>query len=92
MTRATSSLPKVRSRRRTTASWLQQRGVVFMACHNTIWEVAERLYDAERNPDHLGIHAIAAELTNHLVPDVVLTPGMVATVVKLQQFGFAYSR
>jgi intracellular sulfur oxidation DsrE/DsrF family protein len=71
---------------------LQRRGVVFMACHNTIWEVAERLYDAERNPDHLGIHAIAAELTNHLVPDVVLTPGMVATVVKLQQFGFAYSR
>ena len=71
---------------------LQRRGVVFMACHNTIWEVAERLYDAERNPDHLGIHAIAAELTNHLIPDIVLTPGMVATVVKLQQFGFAYSR
>jgi len=92
MTRATSSLPKVRSRRRTTASWLQQRGVVFMACHNTIWELSERLVGVEENPDHLAVDAIAAELTNHLIPDVVLTPGMVATLVKFQQSGFAYSR
>jgi hypothetical protein len=31
-------------------------------------------------------------LTDHLMPDVVLTPGTVATLVKLQQAGFAYSR
>ena len=71
---------------------LRRRGVVFMACHNTIWELAERLVGAEQNPDHLAVDAIAAELTNHLIPDVVLTPGMVATLVKLQQSGFAYSR
>jgi hypothetical protein len=71
---------------------LQRRGVVFMACHNTIWELSERLVGAEQNPDHLAVDAIAAELTNHLIPDVVLTPGMVATLVKLQQSGFAYSR
>jgi hypothetical protein len=71
---------------------LQRRGVVFMACHNAIWEVAEKLVGAGQNPDHLAIEAIAAELTNHLIPEVVLTPGIVATLVKLQQAGFVYSR
>jgi ABC-type molybdate transport system substrate-binding protein len=58
---------------------LQRRGVVFMACHNAIWEVAERLIDADQNPDHCPVEAITAELTNHLIPHVVLTPGIVAT-------------
>jgi hypothetical protein len=71
---------------------LQRRGVVFMACHNAIWELAERLSAAGQNPDHLGVDGIAAELANHLIPDVVLTPGAVATVVHLQQAGFAYTR
>jgi hypothetical protein len=71
---------------------LQRRGVVFMACHNAIWEVAERLVGAGQNPDHLSVDAVATELTNHLIPAVVLTPGIVATLVKLQQAGFAYSR
>jgi len=52
---------------------LQRRGAVFMACHNAIWEHAERLRNAEQNPDHLAVEAIAAELTNHLIPNVVLT-------------------
>jgi hypothetical protein len=71
---------------------LQRRGAVFMACHNTIWENAERLVASGQNPDHLAVDAVAAELTNHLVPDVVLTPGMVATLAKLQHSGFAYAR
>jgi hypothetical protein len=72
---------------------LQRRGVVFMACHNAIWEVAERLSGgAGQNPEQLPIDRIAAELTNHLIPDVVLTPGIVATLVKTQQAGFAYNR
>jgi hypothetical protein len=71
---------------------LQRRGVVFMACHNAIWEHAERLSAAGQNPDHLPLDRIAAELANHLIPDVVLTPGAVATLVNLQQAGFAYSR
>ena len=29
---------------------LQRRGVVFMACHNSIWEVTERLIAADVNP------------------------------------------
>jgi hypothetical protein len=71
---------------------LQRRGVVFMACHNAIWEVAERLAASEQNSEHRSVDAIATDLTNHLIPDVVLTPGIVATLVKLQQAGFAYSR
>jgi hypothetical protein len=71
---------------------LQRRGVVFMACHNAIWELAESLAASGQNPDHLTVDKIAAELSNHLIPDVVLTPGAVATLVNLQQAGFAYSR
>jgi intracellular sulfur oxidation DsrE/DsrF family protein len=71
---------------------LQRRGVVFMACHNAIWEHAERLAATGPNPDNLSVDKIAAELANHLVSDVVLTPGAVATLVNLQQAGFAYSR
>jgi hypothetical protein len=71
---------------------LQRRGVVFMACHNAIWEHAERLSATGPNPDDLSVDKIAAELANHLIPDVILTPGAVATLVNLQQAGFAYSR
>jgi hypothetical protein len=71
---------------------LQRRGVVFMACSNAIYELAERLHAASQNPDNLPVGGIAAELANHLVPDVVLTPGAVATLVNLQQAGFAYTR
>jgi hypothetical protein len=71
---------------------LQRRGVVFMACSNAIFELAERLSAAGQNPDSLPVGGIAAELANHLIPDVVLTPGAVATLVNLQQAGFAYTR
>ena len=33
---------------------------------------------------------VAAELTNHLLEGVVLTPGAVATIPELQQVGFHY--
>jgi hypothetical protein len=71
---------------------LQRRGAVFMACHNAIWEIAERLISVGQNPDHLGVDRLSAELTNHLIPDVVLTPGIVATLGKAQQAGFTYVR
>jgi intracellular sulfur oxidation DsrE/DsrF family protein len=69
---------------------LQERGVVFMACHNAIWEVAEKILAKNINPDSLSHEAMAAELTNHLVDGVVLTPGIVATLLELQQAGFHY--
>ncbi|SHL73888.1 hypothetical protein SAMN05444159_6693 [Bradyrhizobium lablabi] len=69
---------------------LQSRGVVFMACHNAIWEVTGKLLAKGVNPDRLSHEAVAAELTNHLIDGVVLTPGIVATIPELQQAGFRY--
>jgi hypothetical protein len=71
---------------------LQRRGVVFLACHNAIWELASRLVTADQNPDHLSVDAAAADLSNHLIPNVVLTPGMVPTLINLAQAGFVYTR
>ena len=70
---------------------LQRRGAVFFACHNSLWEVAARLIREGTNPDNLSIEALAAELTNHLIPDAVLTPGAVSALLELQQAGFQYA-
>jgi hypothetical protein len=69
---------------------LQSRGVVFMACHNAIWEMTGKLLEKGVNPDRLSHEAIAAEFTNHLIDGAVLTPGIVATIPELQQAGFHY--
>jgi hypothetical protein len=71
---------------------LQQRGAVFMGCHNSIWEVTEKLIAADVNPDKLSHEAMAAELTNHFVPGVVLTPGMVGTLPELAAAGFSFAK
>jgi hypothetical protein len=70
---------------------LQRRGVVFLACHNAIWEFAERLIATEVNPDELSHDALAADLTNHLIAGVVLTPGIAGTLAELQRDGFNYA-
>lgn len=69
---------------------LMDRGVVFMACHLALWELSGKLIKAGANPDHLSHGAMAAEMTNHLAPGVVLTPGMVATIPEFQQVGYHY--
>jgi hypothetical protein len=71
---------------------LQRRGAVFLACHNAIWELSSRLVAAGTNPDKLTVDTICAELTNHLIPEIVVTPGAVGTVVELAQAGFSYAR
>src|SRR5258708_5498232 len=70
---------------------LMRRGVVFMCCHNAIWEQAAALIKADVNPDKLSHGALAAELTNHLVDGVVLIPGARGTMLELQQVGFHYA-
>ncbi len=70
---------------------LQQRGVVFLACYNAIWELAEKLIATGVNPDELSHNALAAELTNHLIAGVVLTPGIGGTLAELQRAGFNYA-
>ncbi len=71
---------------------LQRRGAVFLACHTAIWELGQRLIASDVNPDKLSPDAMCAELTNHLIPGVVLNPGAVATLVELAHAGFAYAR
>src|SRR5258707_15685511 len=70
---------------------LQQIGLVFMACHNAIWEQTAKLLEKGINPDRLSHEALAAELTNHLIEGVVLTPGIVGTIPELQKAGFHYA-
>jgi hypothetical protein len=71
---------------------LQRRGCLFMACHNAVWELSERLITAGQNPDKLAIDTMCAELSNHVVPGVILTPGAVGTLVELGRAGFIYAR
>jgi hypothetical protein len=70
---------------------LMRRGVVFMCCHNAIWEQAAAIIKAGINPDKLSHAALAAELTNHLVDGVILIPGAGGTMLELQQVGFHYA-
>jgi hypothetical protein len=70
---------------------LMRRGVVFMSCHNAIWEQAAALIKLDINPDRLSHVALAAELTNHLVDGAVLIPGAAGTLPELQQVGFHYA-
>jgi hypothetical protein len=70
---------------------LMRRGVVFMSCHNAIWEQASALIKLGINPDRLSHAALAAELTNHLVDGAVLIPGATGTLPELQQAGFHYA-
>jgi hypothetical protein len=70
---------------------LMRRGVVFMSCHNAIWEQAAALIKLDINPDKLSQAALAAELTNHLVDGAVLIPGAAGTLPELQQVGFHYA-
>ena len=70
---------------------LMRRGVVFMSCHNAIWEQAAALIKVGINPDKLSHPALAAELTNHLVDGAVLIPGAAGTLPELQQAGFYYA-
>jgi len=71
---------------------LMRRGVVFMSCHNAIWEQAAALIKADLNPDKLSHEALAAELSNHLIAGVILIPGAAATMPELQQVGFHYAK
>lgn len=71
---------------------LQDRGIVFFACHNAVWEFTGALIAKGHNPDHLTHEQVAAELTNHLIDSVVLTPGIVGTIPMLELAGFNYTK
>lgn len=67
---------------------LQRRGMVFLGCHDSIHAIARSLQaKAGQDPD-----VIAADLTNNLIPDVVLVPSVVAFLGELQQAGYGYAK
>jgi molybdopterin-binding protein len=69
---------------------LIERGAVFLACHNQTWEMAGALLKAGINPHHLTHDELSADLTNHIIPQAIVTPGVVATIPELQVRGFHY--
>ena len=69
---------------------LMDRGAIFMACHLGLWELSAKLIKQGVNPDRVSQNVMVAEMTNHLAPGVVLTPGMVATIPEFQQAGYHY--
>lgn len=66
---------------------LMKRGVIFMACHNAIWAAAGRAIAGGAAGSQ---EDVAADLTNHLLPGVILTPGALATLPLMQEAGFHY--
>lgn len=71
---------------------LQRRGAVFLVCHNAIWEHCDRFMALGLNTDRLSQEEMCAEVSNHLIPGAILTPGAVGTLVELANAGFAYCR
>ncbi|MGC8528483.1 transcriptional initiation protein Tat [Acidiphilium sp.] len=71
---------------------LQRRGAVFCACHNEVWELTMAVLKRGINPDKLSHEQLAAEFTNHLIPGVILTPGIVGTIPEFELSGFQYAK
>ncbi len=70
---------------------LQQRGMVFVACHDSIHAISRDLHkSAERS--EVSADEIAADLTNSLVPGAVLVPSVVAFIAELQRTGYSYAK
>lgn len=70
---------------------LQRRGAVFIACHDSIHAISRALQSSAGRPA-ASADRIAADLTNNLIPDVVLVPSVVSFMVDLQSRGFTYSK
>lgn len=68
---------------------LQRRGAVFIGCHDTIHATARAVQGRSAST---SVDAIAADLTNNLIDDVILVPSVVAYLVELQTAGFSYAK
>jgi hypothetical protein len=68
---------------------LQKRGAVFIACHDSIHAISRTLH-TEAGLAAVAPDRIAADLTNNLIPSVVLVPSVVAFLVDLQHSQFTY--
>jgi hypothetical protein len=67
-----------------------RRGVVFLMCHHAIWEFAEGLHAKGPNPDKLSVEELAADLTDHVLPQAIVVPSLVAAIPELETTGYVY--
>jgi intracellular sulfur oxidation DsrE/DsrF family protein len=67
---------------------LQRRGVLFLACNNSLRGDASSAIRSGRNPDNLGADAVVAEFQAHLIPGALLVPAGSAELVRLQDKGY----
>ncbi|HTE85691.1 MAG TPA: hypothetical protein VK821_13255 [Dehalococcoidia bacterium] len=67
---------------------LQRRGVLFLACNNSLRGDANSAFRSARNPDNLTVDQIAAEIQSHLVSGALLVPAGVTELVRLQDKGY----
>jgi intracellular sulfur oxidation DsrE/DsrF family protein len=73
----------------TSIQGLQRRGVLFLACHQTIHAHAGALAaDSTRNADKLSADQIVADIQAHLIPNALLVPAAVGELVRLQDKGY----
>jgi intracellular sulfur oxidation DsrE/DsrF family protein len=70
---------------------LQRRGMVFVACHDSIHAIARGLH-ATSESSGASADEIAADLTNSLLPGAVLVPSVVAFIAELQRAGYSYAK
>jgi len=70
--------------------YLMRRGAVFLMCHHAIWEFAKTLHTSGPNPDKLSTEELAADLTNHVLPEAIVVPGLVAAIAELETAGYTY--
>ncbi len=74
-----------------TVTALRERGTLFLACHNATYELARHLHMAGHVPAGQSVEETTADLTNHLPPWVIVTPGVAAVLPILQQIGYHLS-
>ncbi len=73
----------------TSIEGLQRRGVLFLACHQTILgQGGSVAADSTRNTDKLSADQIVAEIQAHLIPGALLVPAAVGELVRLQDKGY----
>jgi len=70
---------------------LQRRGAVLIACHDSIHAISRTLQASASLPT-ASADKIAADLTNNLIPNVILVPSVVSFMVDLQSRGFTYAK
>lgn len=67
---------------------LQRRGVLFLACNNSLHGDAGSAFRSGRNPDNLTLDQVVAEFQTHLMPGAILVPAGVTELARLQDKGY----